>query len=665
MVSICNAQSQYLATLDYQNLSVNRIGYPLGAGTPMDSFDCRTTYDENHRRIFFMKVLNLYTLDASSGTTISNVPSYMVLDSTSTGWDGTTSFGLEYDNATDTLYGMIVKNNDSIYLCWVEPATGKIHPRIGVFYNTNTYSRSAFDAKDHWYIYQTSTDLYVLNATSGAIVYHSTLFPAGNVFDLQFDSLTHRLYGICIPPGQNAQFDSIELSTGIEHQLSVIPSVSYVPEMGTFAIDEAAGKYIFVGADPPSSACINKSLYVLDISTGNVLSRTPYPYARNLNDLYDENVVAYTFDNKDNILYALNWHVDTVGLLTSRVQAIANPICAGLADTLTTTFTVTPGDHLGYPAFQWQINGNNVGNGDSVYIDNNPVNGDSVRCILTTPSVACALGITDTSFSLVLHVIPIPDPSVSITASANNVCADSLIVFTASADNEGAKPIYLWQVNNAAVGTNNPVYSSNSLVNGDIVRCIMTSSEQCAQPVSSGGITMAIRSLPDLTLSATDTVIKYGQGVQLQVASNMSISSYQWTPSGSLNDPSIPDPFATPSTNTLYQVTALGADECPATAAIHINVYRPLQMPNAFTPNGNGQNEVFRVPPSLQITIFNFSIYNRWGERIFLTTNSGEGWDGRVHNQLQPPGTYVWKLEYQDVWTGKPTLASGTFMLIR
>ncbi len=102
-----------------------------------------------------------------------------------------------------------------------------------------------------------------------------------------------------------------------------------------------------------------------------------------------------------------------------------------------------------------------------------------------------------------------------------------------------------------------------------------------------------------------------------------------------------------------------------ATGKQMVKVFTPLKMPNAFTPNGDGHNDVFRAPASLQIEIITLSVFDRWGTRIFSTSSNDHGWDGTVNGQLQPPGTYVWKMEYKDLLTGKPTYAGGSLMLIR
>ena len=95
-------------------------------------------------------------------------------------------------------------------------------------------------------------------------------------------------------------------------------------------------------------------------------------------------------------------------------------------------------------------------------------------------------------------------------------------------------------------------------------------------------------------------------------------------------------------------------------------VFVSKPIPNAFTPNGDGKNDYFRIfgTPPENITKYNFQIYDRWGQRIFSTTNIEEGWDGTSKGQYCPAGVYVWEIFYED---GKKTRVTnhGTVMLLR
>jgi gliding motility-associated-like protein len=73
-----------------------------------------------------------------------------------------------------------------------------------------------------------------------------------------------------------------------------------------------------------------------------------------------------------------------------------------------------------------------------------------------------------------------------------------------------------------------------------------------------------------------------------------------------------------------------------------------IDVPNAFTPNGDGVNDYFLPRPSLAkgLTSFTMSVYNRWGQLIFETDKiEGRGWDGRFNGAAQPEGVYVFMID--------------------
>jgi gliding motility-associated-like protein len=86
-------------------------------------------------------------------------------------------------------------------------------------------------------------------------------------------------------------------------------------------------------------------------------------------------------------------------------------------------------------------------------------------------------------------------------------------------------------------------------------------------------------------------------------------------------------------------------------------------MPNAFTPNGDGINDVFRIPPGMTLQLTELDVYDRWGMRVFSTRNIGQGWDGTVGGGLAPAGTYVYIVSGSDL--KGPVSAKGTVMLVR
>jgi gliding motility-associated-like protein len=254
--------------------------------------------------------------------------------------------------------------------------------------------------------------------------------------------------------------------------------------------------------------------------------------------------------------------------------------------------------------------------------------------------------------------------AVSMGSSAMVVCADSPITFSAIPSNGGAAPSYKWQVNGNKVGSDSPIFIDDSLKDGDNVSVVLTSDIACTSPVQSNSIAIVVKPRPSV-YAGRDTVIAPGRTVQLDPLATGIITSYRWTPAAGLDDPTVRQPIASPAISTSYQLEVVAENGCSALGKINIIVYYALRMPGAFTPNGDGKNDLFRVPPLTTQRIINFSIFNRIGTRVFMTTNSSEGWNGNFNGQRQPAGTYVWEIEYYDLLTGKLLKAAGTVVLIR
>jgi gliding motility-associated-like protein len=89
-----------------------------------------------------------------------------------------------------------------------------------------------------------------------------------------------------------------------------------------------------------------------------------------------------------------------------------------------------------------------------------------------------------------------------------------------------------------------------------------------------------------------------------------------------------------------------------------------LYVPNAFTPNKDGKNDIFRTMLFGPYKSFTFTIYNRWSSIIFSTTDPAKGWDGSVNGVLQESGIFIWTCNYQ-LQGEESRTEKGTVTLIR
>ena len=87
-------------------------------------------------------------------------------------------------------------------------------------------------------------------------------------------------------------------------------------------------------------------------------------------------------------------------------------------------------------------------------------------------------------------------------------------------------------------------------------------------------------------------------------------------------------------------------------------------LPSAFTPNGDGLNDVVRPYLIGMKGLYSFSVYNRWGHLIYFTNTYGDGWDGKHQNVTQAAGVYVWILRFYNA-DNKLVTEKGTLSLIR
>ncbi len=123
-------------------------------------------------------------------------------------------------------------------------------------------------------------------------------------------------------------------------------------------------------------------------------------------------------------------------------------------------------------------------------------------------------------------------------------------------------------------------------------------------------------------------------------------NSYQWSPAVHLDNAFKSDPVASIDTTTLFKVVGKNSFGCTGEDTVTVKVTKegnPLYLvPNTFTPNGDGINDCFGVRKWENIQLEELSVYNRWGEQVFYSTNPMDCWDGTYKGIAQPSGTFIY-----------------------
>lgn len=206
------------------------------------------------------------------------------------------------------------------------------------------------------------------------------------------------------------------------------------------------------------------------------------------------------------------------------------------------TFTSTVSNGGTTPTYQWLRNNVSIFGATSSTLVINSINLGStvnITCVLTS-SLACASPTKDTSNALSVSVIQSVTPSITITPSATTICATGSVTFSSAVNNNGTSPTYTWQKNGVTIsGATLSSYTASSVNNGDVFRCIMASSAQCANPVNdtSNSVTITVTApvTPSVIISASSTTICAGGSVTFTATPTNGGSSptYQWQKNGS------------------------------------------------------------------------------------------------------------------------------------
>ncbi len=163
--------------------------------------------------------------------------------------------------------------------------------------------------------------------------------------------------------------------------------------------------------------------------------------------------------------------------------------------------------------------------------------------------------------------------------------------------------------------------------------------------------------------AGADTIIAIGQPLQLNGSGG---TYYNWSPAYGLSDVSVADPVAVIEKDTKYILTVSTSAGCPSSDTIAVKAYQgpELYVPSAFTPNGDGLNDILRFVPVGMTDILYFRIFNRYGQMVFSSTDPQKGWDGRINGMEQASNSYVWMIAGKD-YLGNIVKRKGVVTLIR
>lgn len=250
-------------------------------------------------------------------------------------------------------------------------------------------------------------------------------------------------------------------------------------------------------------------------------------------------------------------------------------------------------------------------------------------------------------------------PELSLTISDHEICEGSLVAFDLNGTTSTLD--LTWNFGDGIIWTDTAQVSGSVRHNypnyGEFYFSVTSNPLVC--PSETILDTILVHEMPIIKLAEDSTLCLDAEGISLSNLSGRTYpgADYSWSTGSS--DESI---VATAPGRYTLQIDNFG---CIGSETVTINKDCYINIPNAFSPNGDSENDHFfpRQLLTKGVASFNMEIYNRWGQLIFETNNiNGRGWDGKFNNVEQPMGVYVYKISVvyhngrNEDYTGNVTL---------
>lgn len=290
--------------------------------------------------------------------------------------------------------------------------------------------------------------------------------------------------------------------------------------------------------------------------------------------------------------------------------------------------------------------------------------GDSTAQVRATPSVPTTYYLTVTapdgctgedSEKVLIDLV-------KVSAADTSICPGGTALLGVTVNGIGPAAAYLWSNGAAtAVVLVSPADSQwYHITVSDSLGCQGGDSVLVAVNNSASHLMLQLSALPD-------SIAKPGDTVQLSV-SGAHLMNFVWSPALYLNDSNSASPLAMPLLPTDFCLTATDSSHCQETLCLHVGVAAPpsaIAIPDAFSPNGDGKNELFVVKALAGTIVAEVDIFDRQGRMVYHSS-SNEGWDGKYRGEAQETGTYICFVSYyQQLYPEKLYYKTGSLNLFR
>ena len=316
-----------------------------------------------------------------------------------------------------------------------------------------------------------------------------------------------------------------------------------------------------------------------------------------------------------------------------------NEYCSGNQVTITNNSTVDPGSVIKVEV-SWDLS-----DPTNVTVDNDPAAGKTYTAnypqfyspVQKTVSIRVRAYSGETCFNDVVQTITLKAmPEISFSNPAA-ICADAAPIMLQASVTNGVTGTGVFSGNGVnAAGLFNPITAGQG---AHVIRYTYTSDNGCNDFKEQ---TVNVYPLPTVNITSPVIGVLEGGAITMPVIATGNNLSYLWTPALYLNSDTAPKPIVSPLQDQGYRVVVTSADGCSATDSVFVRLLKTPDIPNAFSPNGDGVHDKWEIPYLDSYQGATIQVYNRYGQLVFESKGYFRPWDGTYKGKDLPVGTYYY-----------------------
>lgn len=248
----------------------------------------------------------------------------------------------------------------------------------------------------------------------------------------------------------------------------------------------------------------------------------------------------------------------------------------------------------------------------------------------------------DTSYVLSAAAF-VARPVVAFDVSSDKPCEGSILNFTDRSTSAGNIVSWDWSFGDGTKSAVQNPSKTYSKFGSYTVRLLVTDNKGCSSDANAAGRMVQVRINPQISAGPDITGEENSAVVLKATASNASELLFSWQPAGLLNNPALLQPTYMVKQDQVFVLTATDKEGiCSATDEMKVMVLRDVTAPNAFSPNGDGINDVWVIRNLVDYANASVKIFDRYGKQVFVSQGYSKPWDGTIGGKPVPSGTYYY-----------------------